>query len=231
MKFNSSLRLRPAIFVILLIIVLQRVTINAQQSIGFGIHADPLVGWFTSDNSNITGKGATTGFNFGLTFNKYFYENYAFSMGLSLITAGGSFSSSDTVMLKLKKPVEVLPGSKSLYKIKYLAIPVGLKLRTKQIGYISIFTDIGLDPKFILGGKVEIPSQNILKENADNMLSRLSMGYHIIGGIEYSLGGTTSLVLGLNFDSNFTNVIKIDNHQPAVKIVHKMLGLHLGLNF
>ena len=212
-----------------LVIIPQRA--SSQQLIGFGVHVDPLVGWFTSDNSNITGKGATSGFNFGLTFNKYFYENYAFSMGLSLITAGGSFSCSDTAVLKLKKPIEVLPGGKSIYKIKYLAIPVGLKLRSNQIGYISIFTDIGLDPKFILGGKVEIPSQNIVKENADNMLNRLSMGYHIIGGIEYSLGGTTSLVLGLNFDSNFTNVIKNDNHQPSVKILHKMLGLHLGFNF
>ena len=225
MKFNLSLSLRSAVFVILFIIVPQRV--NSQQSIGFGVHADPLVGWFSSNNSDIAGKGARTGFNFGLTFNKYFYRNYAFSTGLSLITAGGSLSSRDTLMLELNKPTEVLPGSKMVYKINYLAIPVGIKLRTNQIGYISIFTDIGLDPKFILGGKVEAPSQNIAQENADNMLNRLSMGYHIIGGIEYSLGGSTAIVLGINFDNNFTDITK----QPNAKITHKMLSFHLGLNF
>jgi len=223
MKFN----LRAVILVIFLIIISQRAVVNAQQLIGFKIHADPLVGWFSSDDSFITGKSAKAGFNFGVTFNKYFYENYAFSTGLSLITAGGSFSSSDTVTLKLKNPVEVLPGNRLVYNIRYLAVPVGLKLRSNQIGYVSIFTSIGFDPKFVIGGKVEIPSRNIVKENADNMLSRLSMGYHLIGGIEYSLGGTSSIVLGIRFDSNFTDVTK---HSDA-KITHKMLGLHLGFNF
>ena len=223
MKFNSSLNLRSAIFAMTLVITPQMV--NAQQSIGFGIHASPLAGWFTSSNSNIEGKGATAGFNFGLTYNKYFGENYAFSTGISLITAGGSLSSSDTIVLQSKKLIE--PGRKSVYHIRYLAVPIGLKLRSNQIGYISIFTNIGLDPKFILGGKVEVPTQSIAKENADNMLSRLSMGYHVTGGIEYSLGGTTSVALGINFDSNFTDIIK----QPAAKVSHKMIGLHLGLNF
>ena len=231
MKFNSSLNFKPAIFLIFIIIVSQRVVLNAQQSIGFGIHADPLAGWFSSNDSEVTGKEANAGFNFGLTFNKYFYENYAFSTGISLVTAGGSFSSSDTIMLELKKPTEVLPGSKLVYNIKYLTVPIGLKLISNQIGYISLFTDIGFNPMFVLGGNVAVPSQNIAKDNADNILNRFSMGYHVIGGIEYSLGGTTAIVIGINFNSNFTNILKEDDNQPSFKIMHKMLGLHLGLNF
>ena len=229
MKFYSSLSLKSAIFAILSIIISQRV--NSQQSIGFGVHADPLAGWFSSDDSGIAGKSANAGFNFGLTFNKYFYGNYAFSTGVSLITAGGSLAYNDAVTLELKKAVEVLPGSKLVYNIKYLAVPIGLKLRSNQIGYVSVFTDIGFDPKFVLGGNVEIPSQNIAKENADLMLNRFNMGYHVIGGIEYSLGGSTAIVLGVNFDSNFTDIIKENGTQPAAKILHKMLGVHLGLNF
>ena len=223
MKFN----LRVATFVMFLIIISQRGEINAQQSIGFKVHAEPLAGWFSSYDSDVARRSAKAGFNFGLTFNKYFHENYAFTMGLSLITAGGNVSYSDTVTLNFKKPVEVLPESKLVYSIRYLAVPAGLKLRSKQMGYVSVFTNVGLDPKFILGGKVEVPSQNIAKENADNMLNRLSMGYHIIGGIEYSLGGTSAIVIGIKFDSNFTDV----TNYPDAKITHKMLGLHLGFNF
>jgi len=218
---------RTALFVILSVIISQKTIINAQQSIGFKVYAESLVGWFSSDDSDVADKGAKAGFNFGLTFNKYFHENYAFSTGLSLITIGGCYSYKDAVRLELKNPVEILPGNRLVYSIRYLAIPVGLKLRTNQIGYVSIFTNIGLDPKFILGGKIEVPSQNIAKENADNMLRELSMGYHVIGGIEYSLGGTSAIVLGIKFDSNFTDIIKY----PDAKIMHKMLGLHLGFNF
>jgi len=231
MKYNSNLTFRSAIFVIVLISASQTATLNAQQSIGFGIHADPLVGWFSSDNNAIIGKGVGAGFNFGLEFNKYFHENYAFSTGVSLITAGGTLSSSSPITLDLKNPITISPGSKMVYKIQYLAIPIGLKLKSNQIGYISLFTNIGLDPKFVLGGNIEVPSQNIPKENANNELNRLSVGYHVVGGIEYSLGGTTSVVVGINFDSNFTNIIKKSANKPTAKILHKMLGLRLGLNF
>ena len=225
-KINFKMK-RTVLFIMLLVSVSQGAEINAQQLIGFKVHADPLAGWFGSDNSDIAAKSAKAGFNFGLTFNRYFHGNYAFSTGLSLVTAGGNIAYKDTVTLKLKNPIEVLPKSKLAYSIRYLAIPIGLKLRSNQIGYVSIFTNIGLDPKFILGGKVEVPSRNIAKENADNMLSRLSMGYHVIGGIEYSVGGTSAIVLGIRFDSNFTDITK----HPDAKITHKMLGLHLGFNF
>jgi len=229
MKYNSSLSLRCATFLLLLITIPQRV--SSQQSIQFGIHANPLFGWFNSNNSNVTGKGVHTGFNFGLTVNKYFHENYAFSTGLSLITAGGSISNSEAITLDLNNPIEVLPGNRVTYKVKYLAIPVGIRLKSNEIGYFTIFTDLGFDPKITLGGKAEIPSQHIYKENANHLLKSISMGYHIIGGIEYSLGGTTSVVLGLNLDNNFTDIIKEKGNQPSAKITHKMLGIHLGLNF
>ena len=231
MKFNSNFTLRTAIFAIVLIAVSQTATVNAQQSIGFGVHVNPLFGWFTSDNSDVTSKGASAGFNFGLTFNRYFWENYAFSAGISLITAGGSLAYSDTTVYRLRTITEVLPGSKIKYEVKYLTFPIGMKLRSNQIGYFSLFTDIGLDPKFALGGKLEIPSHNIDKENANKELVRLSIGYHVTGGIEYSLGGNTSVNIGVNFDNNFTNIIKNNNNRPSAKILHKMFGLRLGLNF
>ena len=231
MKLYSRLKFRIATFTILSVIVAHGTLINAQQSIGFGIHANPTVGWLSSDNSDITGEGARAGFNFGLTFNKYFTENYAFSTGISLITAGGSLADRDTSTLELNRLITVLPGSKMIYNIKYLVIPIGLKLKSKQIGYVTIFTDLGLDPKFTIGGKVEIPSQNIPKEKAVGELKKVSLGYHIIGGIEYSLGGTTAIVLGINFDSNFTDITKENRNQRTDKIVHKLLGFHLGLNF
>ena len=230
MKYYSKLNFKPvtlAVFIIIIIIVLQTTAVNAQQPIEIGIRVDPLIGWFRPNHNAITAKGSHVGFNFGLKVNKYFTDNYAFSAGLSLITASGSLSHQDTVMLALKQPVMALPKSKIVYNIKYLAIPIGIRLKTNEIGFISIFTDIGFDPRFTLGGRLDIPSQHIAKEHANNNLKKFGLGYHVIGGVEYSLGGSTAVVLGLNFDNSFTNIIK---HSPA-KISHKMFGIHLGLNF
>lgn len=203
----------------------------AQKRISFGIHADPLAGWFTSDNKDVINKGTRPCLNFGLTFNRYFTENYAFSTGLNLITAGGRLSYNDTVTMALNNPTTILPGNDVIYNIKYLSIPLGLKLQSNQIGYITFFTDIGIDPKFVLGGKAEIPEMGIEKENATAELKDFNMGYHVTAGIEYSLGGTTAIALGLTFDSNFIDITEDTVDQPLDKILHKMLGIRLGINF
>lgn len=223
-------RLSVSLLFLLLVAAPGRV-INAQKNISFGIHADPLVGWFISDNKDVINDGARPGLNFGLTFNKYFAQNYAFSTGISLITAGGNLVYNDTIVMMLNNSVSVLPGNRVTYNIKYLTVPLGLKLQSNQIGYVTFFTDVGLDPKFVLGGKSEIPSIGIEKENAVNELNNINMGYHITGGIEYSLGGTTALIIGLSFDSNFIDITKENGNQPVDKILHKMVNFRFGINF
>jgi len=205
--------------------------IKAQQKISLDIHADPLIGWFTSDNKAVMNEGSRPGLNFGLTFNKYFTQNYAFSTGINLITAGGKLVYSDTVDLMLTSSTKVLPGNPVIYHIQYLAVPLGLKLQSNQIGYVTFFTDLGLDPKFAVGGKAEIPSLSIDKADASNELGRFNLGYHVTAGIEYSMGGTTALVLGMGFDSNFVDITKENGDQPVDKILHKMLSFRLGINF
>lgn len=205
--------------------------IKAQQRISLGIHADPLIGWFSSDNMAVMNDGGRPGLNFGLTFNKYFTPNYAFSTGINLITAGGNLVYSDTIEFMLGSSTTVLPGNPVIYHIKYLAVPLGLKLQSNQIGYVTFFTDLGIDPKFVMGGKAEIPTLGIDKADASNELGRFNLGYHVTAGIEYSLGGTTALVFGLGFDSNFVDITKENGDQPVDKILHKMLNFRLGINF
>ena len=227
---TGIIRLSASLLVLLLLAAFGSV-LNAQQNIRFGIHADPLACWFTSDNKDVINDGARPGLNFGLTFNKYFAENYAFSTGINLISSGGNLVYNDTIDLMLNNTTTVLPGNRVSYKVKYLSVPIGLKLQSNQIGYVTFFTDLGIDPKFVLGGKAEIPSIGIEKENAMDELNIFNIGYHITAGIEYSLGGTTALVFGLSFDSNFIDITKENGTQPIDKILHKMLAFRLGINF
>jgi len=204
----------------------------AQQKISFGIHADPAVSWFSTDIKEVRNDGARPGFNFGLTFNKYFTSNYSFSTGISLMRAGGRLVSSDTTVMEFTNfKSTVLPGNPVVYKIQYLVIPLGLKLQTNQIGYLTFFSDLGMDPKIVIGGKADIPSLDIKGEKAMNELEMFNLSYHITVGVEYSLGGTTAVVLGLNFENNFLDITKDNGNQPADKVSHKILSFRLGVNF
>ncbi len=204
----------------------------AQQKISFGIHADPAISWFSSDIKTVRNDGARPGFNFGLTFNRYFTPNYSFSTGISLLSAGGRLVSNDTTEMTFTNFTStVYPGNPVIYRIQYLAIPVGLKLQTNQIGYLTFFTDLGIDPKIVIGGKADIPSIDISGENAVNELKLFNLSYHVTAGIEYSLGGSTALVLGLNFDNNFLDITKENGDQLNDKISHKIVSFRIGVNF
>lgn len=224
---------KSAFFFILVILTLNSNAQNSgDQKISFGVHFDPVISWFGSDFRDTRNEGARPGFNLGLTFNKYFTSNYSFSTGISLINAGGRLSSSDTTVMEFSNfNSTVLPGQTVLYKIQYLSIPLGLKLQTNEIGYMTFFTDLGLDPKVVIGGKADIPSIGIKGENATGELRMFNMSYHVTAGFEYSLGGTTAFVLGIGFENNFFDVTKENNKQPVDKVTHKLLSFRLGLNF
>jgi opacity protein-like surface antigen len=202
------------------------------QNIKFGVFADPLITWFASDTKETVNKGSRPGFNFGVTFNRYFGKNYSFSTGVSLMNAGGRLTNTDTVsMVFTNFTTKVAPGEPMIYKIQYLNIPLGLKFESNQIGYTTIFTDIGLDAKVVLGGKVDIPSEEIKKETASNELKTFNFGYHLMAGIEYSLGGNTEMVFGLGYEHNFPDITKDNAGQPVDKIMQNIFRFRIGVNF
>jgi hypothetical protein len=204
----------------------------AQNQIGFGLFADPVISWFSTATKATSNSGARAGFNFGLTYNKYFASNYAFSTGISILSAGGKLIDTAAVDMKFNNfSKHVAAHQPVVYRIQYVNIPVGLKFKSNQIGYFTLFADVGIDPKVVIAGSVDIPSLGISKEAAMNELNRFNLGYHIMAGIEYSLGGATAVVLGLGFDNNFLDVTKDNPGQPIDKVTQKILKFRFGVNF
>jgi hypothetical protein len=239
---NSGIN-RTALLILLLI---SPVVLNAQrqarpgpmrpQMIRLGIHADPVISWFSTDIDAVKNQGARPGFNFGLSVNRYFGPNYSFSTGINIISAGGRLVSDSTTVFdlsygKTSKTATVTRGEAILYKIQYLSVPIGLKLQTNQIGYFTFFTDLGIDPKVVIGSKVDIPSLYIDGEKANSEVRFFNLSYHIMAGIEYSIGGSTAFILGLGFDNNFLDITKDLNVQPDDRVSHKLLSFRFGVNF
>jgi hypothetical protein len=62
-------------------------------------------------------------------------------------------------------------------------------------------------------------------------LRMFNLSYHIMAGVEYGIGGSTAVVVGLGFDNNFLDITKDKSTQPTDKISHKLLSFRLGVNF
>jgi hypothetical protein len=220
------------ILVLILLLLVPKTRSYGQDRIAFGVHIDPVISWFSTDISKVRNNGARPGFNFGLTYNRYFAQNYSFSTGISLLSAGGKLVSKDTTIMEFTNfRSTVLPNNTIVYKLQYIAIPIGLKLQTNQIGFVTFFADLGLVPKLVINRKIDIPSLSISSENASKELRMINMSYHVTGGVEYSLGGTTALVFALDFDNNFLDITKDNTRQPNDKVSQKIFSFRFGVNF
>jgi hypothetical protein len=231
MKTNAIQNFFKAAIVILLLLAGTKGSAKAQAT-KISAHADPLISWFSTNKESIRNEGARAGFDFGISIWKYFSPNYAFSSGISLENAGGRLVSSETTEMKFPKlNATILPGDPVVYRVQYLAIPIGLKLQSNQQGSITLFSDLGLDPKVVVGGRADIPSLDIKHASALEELRTFNLSYHILAGIEYSLGGTNALVLGTGFENNFLDVTKDSGEQAYDRVSHKILKFRIGINF
>ncbi|HNY14224.1 MAG TPA: porin family protein [Bacteroidales bacterium] len=206
-----------------------------ESKISLGVHADPLISWFSSDIDSVRNDGARPGFNFGLTINYFFGPNYAFSTGVNLISAGGRLVTRKETTFDVTSGIDpVVPQNTAIvYKIQYLAVPIGLKLQTNQIGYVTFFTDLGIDPKVVIGNKVDIVGLDNQKSPGE--VRNLNISYHIMAGIEYAVGGNTAVVIGLGFENNFADITKDYTQDPfnqfVDRISHKNISVRLGVKF
>jgi len=202
------------------------------QEIQIGLYTEPIISWFSSDTDLAANDGAIPGMAFGISYDRYFARNYAFSSGISIINASGRLYYSDTILIRFKNSdTELYAGDKITYRIQYLSIPLGIKLNTNQIGYMTFFANTGINPKVIIGGKGDMPSKDIKKVNVMEELRLFNLGYYIILGTEYSLGGSTAIAVGIGYENNFMDVTKDYAGQPEDKISHHMLRFRIGLNF
>ena len=232
MKSDYAKNFVRIVTIIILTVLISTGNLKA-QNIRFGVFADPAISWFSTDTKETKNKGSRAGFSFGFTFNKYFSKNYSFSTGISLLNTGGTLvNPDDTISMKFNNfSTDVPKGNPVTYKIQYINVPIGLKFESNQIGYLTFYSDIGIDPKIVIGGKADIPSASIKGESAINELKTFNLSYHIMAGIEYSLGGTTALIFGLGYENNFIDVTKDINTQPVDKVSQNIVKFRIGINF
>ena len=235
--------------------------ISFAQDMKFGLTVTPHFNWYNPNNEDIN-QSVRAGFKYGGIGEFYFAENYAFTIGVNHVLSGGSFSHDSSGYIFFEQgelannEIDTIPQFTD-YKmnLQYIEIPITLKLKTNEIGYITYYGQIGVTPGIKLKGRVNASSENSNEdlENTDVLrdISFFNLALTIGGGIEYSLTEDVSLLAGLYFNNGFTDVIPKDggNDSKAIKkiangenasrvkssdgekITNKNIGLRLGFMF
>jgi hypothetical protein len=206
----------------------------------------PNASWMSPQTQYLEAAGSSIRFGFGANVDVHFTENYAIGTGLNIDDTGGKvkyFQAVDRVDRYDNMTSYIIERERD-YKIKNIEIPVTLKLRTNEIGYITYWGQFGVGVGFRQAAKATDTDRYILEfDDSDGVqayidssrefdtyeqidakddVADLRASLIIAGGIEYNIAGSTSVLVGLTFNNGFTDVLtgsaieKKDNGEPLM---------------
>jgi len=202
--------------------------LNAQSNIKLSVHADPQISWFSSDENEVDPDGSRFHLQTGLNMDFFFDENYAFAVGFGINNLGGTLLYSDsTLFVSNEDSLFLAPGQTVKHKLQYLDIPVGLKLKTEELGYLTFYLQLGLNPMININARGESGDGTLDDESIRENTPLFNLAYHAGLGVEYRLGGNTALIGGIRWTAGLTDVTNNDK----ANVTAKSISLHLGIMF
>jgi len=233
----------------LLIVIFGLSSVQAQGNLRLGLTASPNIGWISLDTRGVNSDGNRIGFRYGVIADFGFTENYAFSTGLFLNHTGGKISFPTSTVSDGNTSIG---STESEIKLQYLDLPLTLKLRTNEIGYITYYGQIGFDLSINIGAKADA---NVKDSNGNTLfttdnekitgdINLFKLGLHVGAGAEYNLSGNTSILVGLSYHNGFTNIMDFEvpkterdgslstsGETEEVKGFNSFVSLNLGVLF
>jgi hypothetical protein len=225
---------------------------EADKNFYLGIIAMPTLSWAKEDSKNIAPDGSKFGISLGLTGDLMFSKNYAFSFDLLHVITGVKVKA-DSVLINGTPRGDVAFD----YSIRAFQIPISLKFRTNEIGYMTYWVQAGIAPSVSYRTRVDIspathfpnpddaenrnPNENEddfkVSNTGNNInptnwleeddISTIRVPLMFGLGAEYNLSGNTSLVGAFRYEYGLGNFMKADN----TKAYRSALGFMLGIRF
>lgn len=199
------------------------------KNIRFGVTVLPALHWYKpADPKKFKSEGVAAGIGVLINAEYSLSGNFALGFGLGIGSAGGKISFMDSVRYALDDDKILLWNATATtttklyklntreYKASYFLLPVSLKMRTNEIGYLRYF----FEPRFILGIRKNIRADDEVYDwtttsggkqenlNINKDMSPLSMSVTLSGGGEYYLSGSTAFVFALGYEYGLSNTVK-----------------------
>jgi len=198
-------------------------SLNAQdRKFKFGLATGPSINWLNTKTEGLESSKTTVSFNYGLfaDFRLEGNDNYFISSGIMI----QSYNYNLNYLGAILNSSGVLAASnvKNELGLNYLEIPIGIKMRSDEIGYSHIAGWFGFGTGFRINSsqsKVESWSEAGSEKSVETSINdarSLSQGAKFslkIGGEwERKITGETFFVLGCTFENGLTNILKGDSY-------------------
>lgn len=228
-------------------IALLSLQLNAQETqrkLRFGLRVAPQMTWIKADYKNIPPNesyengGVKVGVSWGPQAEIQMSEQFSIQTGIDVNYSSGNVKGTITTA----NTVQTLDH---VYKMRFIEIPFGIKARTKEIGYMRYFFNMGLSAGFRYRANTEFSTSisnasktTSLSSKSEDFVNLFRGAYFIGGGVEYSISGNTALVGGLVFNNGITNLLKSQNSTNVKNLnfaderaILNYLQLNIGILF
>lgn len=206
---------------------------TAQEKFSGGIYLSPEISWFKPDNKQVKSEKSRLSFGFGITSDIALTNAFSLNLGLGFFNAGGSLKYLDSLP-KIQAVDSVytnIPANSIIkYKLQYIELPISIKGKTKEIGYISYFLKFGVSPLLRYKSRADITVDS--NDDVKNEVRAVAFAYHIGAGITYSLKGNTKLLFEGVFRNGLSDIEKIKNYRNKdYKNILNVIEIRAGIVF
>ncbi len=223
---------------------------NDIKNFRFGLKGDLSFNWLNpEDKKELLNNGTGVGYAWGLQLEFRLNKTVSVVTGLNLLSQAykldyNSASAAGTTRYVLDLNEEFVDlsdntngsvdSTQRLFELNYrslrgnfINIPLTLKMKTNEIGYMTYFGEFGVNINILTKGKVVTDEVNavsfttvdtVLTINrvqatnedldASKSMGIFNMGIKIGGGAEYNISGSTSLFFGVHYNHYFLNALR-----------------------
>ncbi|MEM1325899.1 MAG: porin family protein [Bacteroidota bacterium] len=180
---------------------------QSAYNVRFGLQLSPTFTWMQSDASIVNGNGPNLGLKLAMLGEYYFAENYAVTSGL-----GFAFNHGGTLRYDAEDNYwnvdRSLRNADLKYSVQYIEIPLGLKMRTREFGYLRYFAEPHIVFGFRSQSRGDIKGADINDIDIKEFINPISLSWGLGIGGEYSISESTAIVGGLYYQNMFTDMTK-----------------------
>jgi hypothetical protein len=200
-----------------------------------GLRVGTSIDWMKPDAEHYSSEGVQTGLAWGLIADFYFMENYSVLTGFNAQYLHGELSFPTTMKLG-NETVATAGWLSRTYNLRYIQVPVSLKMQAEVSKKVALFGKIGIGTAFRTRAKADDvftgeEGETVEKEtDISDEVTFMRESFIIGGGTKINLKGSTALIIDITYDGGFGNILKGYNQAyPDVEQKAKLNFVELGV--
>jgi hypothetical protein len=205
-------------------------TAFGQKHVRLSFTGSPSINWMTTSNSHASNEKLILGYNFGLNGDFYFSEDERYSIltGVQITNAGGEISYNPGYSFQFANTTLPSPA-KIKYLLRYIEVPFAVRLRTDEFNRVRYWGLFGLSGMVNIEARGTSNDGSLKKANINSEVNLFNMAMNLGIGIDYDLGSSNAVSLGLVFQNGLLDVTT--DHAFADNTKINTLNLKFGIIF